>query len=235
MCSVWTSHSALWGESLLFCIPSGEGESCLRSCPFLHLTLFQDECIWGWGETIASSNVQPFDLSLDAALDMWPLFCSIMKLISAELRSFFHLLQDILLLVLCPGYLSFMSINAGGAPEWPLCDTSGTNSSSYLEEMNLGQNQFKMLRNVIYWDYQVFNMWFEIDVSVKQSVLHFWCYILENACSQSMMKLYCKNNCRWQDLFCSVRPAAQMHLFNVHIVAGSNLQSACGLSCCNPL
>lgn len=59
-----------------------------------------------------------------------------------------------------------------------------------------------MLKNVIYWNYQVINLWFLIDIAVKQGTfLHFCCHILEDICSQSMMKLYCKNNCKWQDLF----------------------------------
>lgn len=46
------------------------------------------------------------------------------------------------------------------------------------------------------------NLWFLIDVTVKQrTFLHFWYHILEDICSPSMMKLYCKNNCKWQDLF----------------------------------
>lgn len=58
-----------------------------------------------------------------------------------------------------------------------------------------------MLKNVIYWNYQVINLWFLIEITVKQGTfLHFWCHILEDICSQSMIKLYCKNNCKWQDL-----------------------------------
>lgn len=58
------------------------------------------------------------------------------------------------------------------------------------------------MKNVICWNYQVINSWFLIDATGEQrTFLHFWCHILEDICSQSVMKLYCKNNCKWQDLF----------------------------------
>lgn len=72
---------------------SPQGRS-VRPCSLPHLTPCQDECACGWGEMVASSGVQPFDLSSCTLLEMWPFFCSIMKLLLPWPGCFFHLLQD---------------------------------------------------------------------------------------------------------------------------------------------
>lgn len=62
--------------------------------PFHTWPMCQDKCPHGWGETVASSGVQPFGLSSCTVLEMWPFFSSMMKLILPWPGGFFHLLQD---------------------------------------------------------------------------------------------------------------------------------------------
>lgn len=93
----------------------------VRHCSLSHLT----KCACGRGETVASSGVQPFGLSSCTVLEMWPFFCSMVKLILPWPGCFFHLLQ---------GYAaaSFMFrrifLYAGGTRECPLCNHSAINS-----------------------------------------------------------------------------------------------------------
>lgn len=139
VCSMWASHSALWGENLLLLIPSGEKALCLRSCSLPLLTPHQDECPCGCGETIASTGVLPFKWSSYTALEMWPFLCLITQLIPHEPGYFITFCTIILLLALCraafPSHQKMVVVL--------MCSPSGTDSLSYLEEMALCQSHLK--------------------------------------------------------------------------------------------
>lgn len=140
VCSVWTSHSALWGESLLFHIPSEEECQALLSFTLDHMSRWM--CLWIgrdgcslWSGTIWS-KLMHCSWDVTSFVQLWNLFF-------LGQAAFFISCRIMLLLVLRSGEFSILSIDAGGTHECPLCHHLRLTHFNTWRRWILGKINFK--------------------------------------------------------------------------------------------